>query len=252
MSVRMEIDANVATITLDRPDQRNALTPNMLEQMEECVASASARGARAVVIRGEGRVFSAGFDLGVCVDDEPALGRLLEGLQRVIEAMRASEALVVIAAHGAAIAGACAIAAAGDLVVADEGAKLGYPVVLLGISPAVSAPTLGGAVGWGRARELLLDPGLIDARAAHRIGLVHDLVRTREDVGARAQAWAERLAAKPGAGLTATKAWLREIDRRGRTGLSRAALDASLALVGSEEQRRLLAAAWMKRGSSKG
>jgi methylglutaconyl-CoA hydratase len=155
--------------------------------------------------------------------------------------MRACEVPVVAAAHGAAIAGACALLAGADVVVADQEAKLGYPVVRLGISPAVSAPTLAGAIGPGRARERLLDPGLIDGREGHRIGLVHELAATREEVLGRAREIALGLAGKPRGGVRATKRWLIEIERRmGASAIDREGLEASLGLVGSEEQRRLL------------
>src|SRR5690606_29099547 len=113
--------------------------------------------ARTLLLCGEGRVFCAGFDLDACRGEggDDALRRLLRGLSAAIAGLRAQERPVVVAAHGAAIAGGCALLGSADVVVADAGAKLGYPVARLGISPAVSAPFLAPAVGAGAGRRLL-------------------------------------------------------------------------------------------------
>src|SRR5690606_9036453 len=84
-------------------------------------------GARALLLCGEGPVFCAGFDLDTCRGEggDEALRRLLRGLSGAIAGLRAQERPVVVAAHGAAIAGGCALLGGADVVVADAGAKLG-------------------------------------------------------------------------------------------------------------------------------
>ncbi len=143
--IRTETDGGVRTIVLDRPEKRNALTPAMLDDLAAGVRAVTLgkgddAGVRAVLIRGEGRCFCAGFDLDLCRDDGPeqaVMKSFLAGLSDAIVAMRACPRPVVIAAHGAAIAGGCALLGGADLVVADRDAKLGYPVVRLGVSPAI-------------------------------------------------------------------------------------------------------------------
>lgn len=233
---------------LARAEARNALTPGMLGEVRGAIESVGAdAGIGAVVLAGEGPVFCAGFDLAMCRDsaDGSVMRELLTGLDGVVRAMRACAVPVVVAAQKAAIAGACAIVAAADFAVADRGARFGYPVVLLGISPGVSAPTLMPGVGTGVARKLMLDPGLIGAEEAFRVGLVSDLVDSAEEVGTRAMAVAAGVAGKPRAGVAATKSWLNRLDGGDAGGGE--GLACSLGLTGCEEERELLERFWTGR-----
>lgn len=250
--IRVEQDGGVRVVTLDRPDKRNAMTPDML--CELCGAFTSRPGdeqeTRAVLLRGEGRVFCAGFDLDLCRDDGPeqqVMRTFLVSLSAVIERMRRTDVPVVLAAHGAAIAGGCALLGGADVVVADRGAKLGYPVVRLGISPAVSAPFLLEGAGAGATRRRLLDPELFDGAAGARIGLVHELVDEREDVAARAHEIAHDLASKPPLAMKATKKWALEVSGEAKmAGRAARALDASVSLVTGDEAVGRLRALWKK------
>ncbi len=229
-------------IVFDRPERRNALTPDALE---EAIAHVGAfnddEGAKALVLRGEGKVFCAGFDLEMCLHDESVLPALLRGLSALVRAMRRSPKPVVVAAHSAAIAGGCALLGGADLVVTNRDAKLGYPVVPLGISPAVSAPTLAMSVGLRATRERLLDPVLVSGDEARRIGLADFSVELPEDVVPRAQIEAIKLGSKAPWAFSATKLWLNEIEGSDRDHLLDSALEASLSLVGSAEERERLA-----------
>lgn len=245
--IRVELIDRVATVTLDRAEKRNALTPEMLRHLVQGVRSIAPLDAACVVVRGEGRAFCAGFDLSLCEGDPEGgvMRSLLTGLSEAIVALRAQPRPVVIAAHGAAIAGGCALLGAADLVVTNSDAKLGYPVVRLGVSPAVSAPFLRLLVGDGPARERLLDPGTISGAEAHRLGLVSHLAATPEEVLPIAQALARDLAGKPVGAIAATRAWLQEIEALGQW--PERARDISVQLTGGEEERRLLPAAWSTR-----
>ena len=238
--IRAEHEGGITRLVLSRPDKRNALTPHMLDTLRAHASDAARSGA--VVLCGEGPVFCAGFDLGMCAEapDGSAMRALLTGLSGVIRALRDLPIPVVAAVQGAAIAGGCALLGGADIVVCDRRAKLGYPVLRIGVSPAVSDPFLRLAVGDGPCRTRLLDPDLITGEQAARLGLVHDLVDRPEDVTPRALDWARTLAGKPREAFSATKAWLREIESI--TTADRA-LEASLALTGSDEEQRLLAAA---------
>ncbi len=240
--IQSEPRGSVAILRFDRADKRNALTPKMLGSLASHIDTAGS--AHAIVLSGVGEAFCAGFDLSLCRDDPGVLGQLLAGLSRVVRLLRQSPAPIVISAHGAAIAGGCALLGGGDIVVTTQAAKIGYPVVRLGISPAVSAPTLRCAVGDGHARARMLDSGLIDGRRALAIGLAHECVDTAAACEARAIAIAEELAAKPRHALAYTKRWLNEIDGTGRDDAYAAALEVSQSLVGGEEERERLEQLW--------
>jgi len=238
--------ATVAVVTMDRQEKRNALTPDLLEniaQVADLVHAGEGR-AQAVVLAGAGKAFCAGFDMELCRDDEMAMADLLTRLLKAVRALRRLTVPVVAAAHGAAIAGGCALLSGCDFVVTDEHAKLGYPVVKLGVSPAVSSTTLRLAVGDGAARRLMLDPGLISGAEAHRIGLAHECVSSPGDVASCAMELASGLARKPHHAMVATKRWLNEIDGSVDDDLHESALRASLALAGGPEERARLEAMW--------
>lgn len=239
--------APVGEIVLDRPEKRNALTPAMLDAIIRAAAELDADPSiRAIVLRGEGAMFCAGFDLSLCRDDSSTLRDLLTGLSRAVRALRRTSKPVVIAAHAGAIAGGCALLGGGDFIITDQAAKLGYPVLRLGISPAVSAPTLRLNLAGRHARERLLDTQLISGIEAGRIGLADRVVDIAEDVVPRAQIEAAKLAVKPAGAIAATKRWLNEIEGTLGDDEFEHSLAASLALVGSDEERRLLEAMWAR------
>lgn len=231
----------IAVIRLSRPEKRNAMTPEMLRELLAAIQQPP-DGTRALVICGVGAAFCAGFDLAMCKADTSGktMRELLSGLSACVRWMRASALPIVVAAHGSAIAGGCALVAAADVVVADRGCKLGYPVVRIGVSPAVNAPFVNEALGPGRSRERLLDTALV--RAEHADGLVHELVDGPADVLARAMAVAGQLAAKGPAAIAATKKLLADIAATRSMDAAERSLAASLSLVGGDEERRMLGA----------
>lgn len=249
-------EGGVRVLTLDRAERRNALTPEMLGALNGAIRASA--GVRAVALVGAGAVFCAGFDLKMCAADATGatLRSLLSGLSEAIRGLRALGAPVVVGAHGAAIAGGAALLGGGDVVVSEAGAKIGYPVARIGVSPAVSAAFLRESVG-GRVRGRLLDPELIDGRRAHEIGLVHELAADGASVRARAIEIAGALGEKPGRGVAATKRWLDEI-AASETALGAdaagASLEASLSIVGNDEERARLEAMWgeTKKGDGDG
>jgi enoyl-CoA hydratase/carnithine racemase len=241
--VRTSEDGSVLVVRFARGEKRNALTPSMIDGAREAIERTGA-GVRAIVLSGEGPAFCAGFDLSACKDDAGLLGTLLSGLAAFVGAMRDCPRPVVVSAHGAAIAGGCALLAGADAVVTDRSARLGYPVVRLGISPAVSGPMLRLATGDGPARARLLDSGLIDGAAAVRVGLAHECVDRADACEARALAIARELADKPAHALSATKRWLNAVDGSDARASRDEALRASLALLDGAEGRALLAAVW--------
>lgn len=244
-------DAHILEIILNRPDKRNALTPDMLRAIRAHI-DAPPSAARAILIRANGRAFSAGFDLHLCRDDPNALEQLLRELGALLHSIRTSPLPVIIGAHTAAIAGASAILAAADLVIADQHAKLGYPVVRIGLSPAISAPALIDATTHNAARARLLNPELTTPSDSDFRGNFRGIFRgfitvdTPEDVTPRAQTEAALLAAKPPHALAQTKRWLNTLDSTLKQHLSAAALNASLTTTNTPEQHTLLARALEK------
>ena len=281
-------DARIRTITFNRPERRNALTPEMLDRLAHALdlgqpgqggghlahkgdaTNKSQTGQTpalpepigCVLVQGEGKVFCAGFDLSLCKDspDGSVMRSLLTTLDKAAKAMRACPVPVVVACQGAAIAGGCALVAASDIAIADRNARLGYPVVLLGISPAVSAPTLIPRIGPGSARSRMLDPGLLPGEQALQTGLVHELVEQATDVPLRAKEVAAAIASKPARAMAATKHWLNTLEQsdpplqrsdRDHPDLETGSdgLAVSLNLTGSVEEQNLLGAYWIHRES---
>ncbi len=238
--IRTAIQDTIYCVTLDRPDQRNALTPEMSDALVRAIQSCPS-SARTLLLCGNGPVFCAGFDLPLCNQhpDGSMLRHLLKSLSEAITSLRKLHCPVVVAAQGGAIAGGCALLTAADHVVADTRAKFGYPVHRLGLSPAVSLPTLAQAIGTGAIRPLAVDSQLIDGRRAKEICLIHTLVETAAEVLPCAMQVAVELSFKPPHAMTATRNWIAKVAQINETtGL--AALHASLATAGTVEQVEML------------
>jgi enoyl-CoA hydratase/carnithine racemase len=154
---------------------------------------------------------------------------------------------IIAAVEGPALAGGCALLSACDFVVVAEGALLGYPVHRIGVSPAVTTPTLLAAIGSGAARSLLFAGELLDAKRSVEIGLA---TRTAAAGEARrhARALAEALATKGHAAMRATKRWLNELDGTDRDDAFDRAAAVSVEVSEGEEARAMLAAFWSSRG----
>lgn len=243
--IRCEVDGAIARITLDRAEKRNALTPGMLHELTAFTAGLGG-DVRVIVVSGEGASFCAGFDLTLCKDDAGVMAELLTNLSLAIRALRRAAAPVVLCAHGAAVAGGCALLGGADVVVTERGAKLGYPVVKLGVSPAVTSATLVQAIGAGGVRRRLLDPALFSGEDAVREGLAHYCEGDADAARARAEEIVQGFAAKPPHSVRVTKRWINELDGSYDDGTIGAALEASLALAGGDEERAHLDALWKK------
>jgi enoyl-CoA hydratase/carnithine racemase len=233
-------------ITLARPQQRNALTPEMLTDLLQAIQNTPA-AARTLLLDGDGKTFCAGFDLERSQGQAgiEVVRALLIGLSAVVQALSRLHIPVVMAVQGAAIAGGCALLGGADAVVTHAEAQFGYPAARLGLSPAVSAPTLAQHIGSGPARALQLDGGLISGQRAYAIGLATHL-SDRDALLHTALSVATQLAAKPPAALAHTRHLLQSLTPalQPESGLLQAALDASLHGTGSDEQISLLAKAW--------
>lgn len=212
----LEVDGVVATLTLNRPEQRNALSLELLEGLHERVGELESMSDISVlVMTGIGRSFCAGMDLKeVLIEDgvDWAGRRLLESLARLTIRIRRLPAVVLAAVNGAAIGGGCGLSCVADVSVTHADAGLGFPEVDLGICPAVVSPWLVRKIGIGRARRVLLSGGLMSGSEAYAIGLVDHVAADRAGFEALAGEIAARLAGGGARAMRATRGLLNELD----------------------------------------
>ena len=200
-------DRGVATITVDRPEQLNALTAETLEAVEEALDEAAERDARALVIAGAGDdAFVAGADISHMVDlSTPEAQAYAELGHRVASAIETFPAPTVAAVDGYAFGGGCELALACDLRVAAESAVLGQTEIDLGIIPGWGGTQrLPALVGDEVARRLIFLGERIDAAEAAEVGFVGEVV-AYEAFDDRIDELAGELAAKPATALRAAK-----------------------------------------------
>ena len=234
--------AGIIQISLNRPDARNALNFELIEQLEHAVKTVAANSAaRVLVLSGNGKSFCAGMDLRGVLNDAQKMGLMLHGLARVGLALRKLSIPVIAKVQGAAVGGGCGLVVACDFAFTHEQAKLGYPEVDLGVCPAVVAPFLISKVGAGRARALLLAGGLVDGKEAVRIGLATHLVSV-DELDSATTDFAQKLSTGGPNAIATTKRWLHELDGLlDESTLSKAADLSATIIAGNEAQERLRA-----------
>lgn len=218
--VRFERDGNVVTLTLDRPDERNALSTQA--QWDEIVAACERVRAdpsvRCVIITGAGSAFSAGGNVKDMRDKKGIAGGspyqisegYLGGIQRIPMALHALEVPTIAAVNGAAVGAGCDLACMCDIRIASERARFAESFVKLGIIPGDGgAWLLQRAVGYARAAELSFTGDMIDAATALSMGLVSRVV-AHDALMTETRALAARIAANPAPALRMAKRLLRQ------------------------------------------
>jgi methylglutaconyl-CoA hydratase len=245
--VRLELRQPCVTLTLADPDRRNALSTAMFDALEAGVAAVGRHESSWILrIRGEGPAFCAGFDLGACIADRTLLATFIRRLSRLNRTIRRLRQVVVVEVHGAALAGGCALLSACDFVCVAPDATLGYPVHRIGVSPAVSLPTLTSATG-GSARPLTLGGDLIDGPSALRIGLATHCAPSPDRLPALVDELVEQLASKGRVALGATKRWLNELDGSLHDQAFERTAEGSAALCAGDECVSMLNTFWNTR-----
>ncbi len=206
----------IATLTLNRPEKRNALNGALVQALKDGLARAAADDdVRVVALAGAGKDFCSGADLAELeristmgekenLEDARSLGALFQQ-------MRALPKPVVAVVRGRALAGGCGLASACDLVVARDDAEFGYPEVHLGFVPALVMTILRRRMGEGVAFELVAQGDRFDVHEARRLGLVNR-VWAADEFEAEAQRYLTALARKPASALRLTKSLLYELD----------------------------------------
>ena len=179
--VLFAIDGNVARITLNRPEKRNALNEALISGIKSALRKANAeKEVRVVVITGAGQDFCSGADLEALRKiSEASVSENVEdarSLMELFEVIRQVPVPVVAAVQGRALAGGCGLASACDLVLAANSARFGYPEVKIGFVPAMVLAILRRNVSEKRAFELLTRGAEISAGEAKQIGLVNQVL----------------------------------------------------------------------------
>lgn len=189
--------SGVATVTIDRPDARNALNGTVRSDLKRVMAAIDdADDIRVVVLTGsdDAKAFVAGADISDLRERGPLEQREAGARPRVYEAVATLGVPVIGRINGHALGGGCELAQACDFRIASEYAKLGQPEVTLGLMPGGGATQrLPRLVGDGQARRLILTGEIIDAEEAARIGLVEEVVDHAE-LDDRVYELAERIA----------------------------------------------------------
>ncbi len=199
-TLRYEVsEAGVATIALDQPDTRNALSNELLDELIAALRQARDDDAvHCVVLTStHDRVFSAGANLGGFAADVPLVHKYF-GTERFPELFALLGELgkpSLCAANGHVLAGSLGVALACDLIIAKQGARFGTPEINVGVFPFMIMALIYRNVGRKKTNELLLLGEQISAEEAERIGIVNRVVAPEEFDGA-VQEWAEKLAAK--------------------------------------------------------
>src|SRR6267143_2163755 len=200
----------ITVVTLNRPERRNALTIELLNELIAAIKVASSEPhERVLILRGAGVAFCTGLDLKQAADQREAHATA-ELVAKTLITLSQTRLITIAAVHGVAVAGGAGIMSACDFVVAAERTKIGYPEVRRGLVAGLVMTFLRRQVGERSMRELLFSSELIDAQRAKEIGLVNRVV-ARDDVMSEAQRFAESvLQGAPGA-LAQTKRLVDEL-----------------------------------------
>jgi enoyl-CoA hydratase/carnithine racemase len=175
--VSLRLDRDVAWIEFGDPAARNLLTVPLLDAVPPALAEAARRGARVVVLRGRGPVFSAGYDIAqIPADlfDADPRAALAHPFERCMRAVVDCPLPTLAAVNGHAVGGAVELAISCDLRIARSGARFGITAARLGlVYPHTGLEKLVRVVGAANARRLLFTGDLVEAEEARHVGLVH-------------------------------------------------------------------------------
>jgi len=170
----------ITVLTLNRPERRNSLTIELLNELIAAIKVASdQREERVLILRGAGAAFCTGLDLKEAADQTKAHATA-EGVAKTLITLAETRLVTIAAVHGAAVAGGAGIMSACDFVVAAEKTKIGYPEVRRGLVAGLVMTFLRRQVRERHLRELVLGGELIDAERAREIGLVNRVVAPNE------------------------------------------------------------------------
>jgi len=207
-TLTLEFTGQLATLTLNRPDKRNAINSRMVSEMQSALDEIENGHSRVAIITGAGKSFCAGMDLEMLsdianqssaenMDDSRRMGKMFRRIWSFSKPL-------IAAVNGAALAGGCGIATLCDFTLAVPEAKFGYTEVKIGFLPAIVSVFLTRQIGDKQARNLLLTGRLVEAAEALRLGLITEMV-PRERLMQRAHELADVLIAASPVSLTRAK-----------------------------------------------
>jgi methylglutaconyl-CoA hydratase len=200
----------ITVVTLNRPERRNALTLELLTELQAAVKVVSDQPQeRVLILRGAGAAFCTGLDLKEAADHTKAHATA-EMVANTLIAISQTRLVTIAAVHGAAVAGGAGIMSACDFVVAAERTKIGYPEVRRGLVAGLVMTFVRRQAGERNMRELLLGSELIDAERAKQIGLVNRVVAP-DDVMSEAQKFAQSVLQGAPDALAQTKQLIDEL-----------------------------------------
>ncbi len=211
--VQLAYDSGIATITLNRPDKRNAISFELIDDLLGALKEVETSDAIVLIVTGAGKAFSAGMDLE---NLKALIGRTPEqNLQdsemmvRMFRTLYEFPKVTIAAVNGPAIAGGTGLALLCDFTLSVPEAKFGYTEVRIGFVPAIVSTFLLRQTGEKQARDLLLTGRIIGAEEAARMGLVNEIVAP-ESLMSRARKLAALLMENSPASLRATKKLLND------------------------------------------
>lgn len=204
-NIKVEIEAPIAVITLDRPKVLNALSPDLIRELSEALGELDKDDkVRAVVLTGGPKVFAAGADIGDMAE-RTAVDQLRRDQTGRWAGIAAFTKPLIAAVNGYALGGGCELALMCDMIIAGDTARLGQPEINLGIIPGA-----GGTQRWPRtvgkyaAMEAMLSGAAVTAKRAHELGLVNKVVPAEMSIQV-AKRTAKQLAEKPPLALRMAK-----------------------------------------------
>jgi methylglutaconyl-CoA hydratase len=207
-TIQLTYDSGTATITLNRPDKRNAISHELVAEVMSALDEVEKSPAHVLVLTGAGRAFCAGMDLD---ELKSLLGRTQEehlkdsaNMAALFRRLYDFPKPTIAAVNGAAVAGGTGLATMCDFTIAAPNAKFGYTEVRIGFVPAIVSAILVWQVGHKIARDLLLTGRQFDANEAHRLGLVTEVVES-DELMPRVRELATELMANSPLSLRATK-----------------------------------------------
>lgn len=252
-TILLEADpaSGVAQVTFNRPEVRNALNLDMVQELHAALEALALRGdVKALVFTGAGeKAFLGGADIAELRDRGrlDALRRINSALFRAIEQFPAP---TIAAIRGFALGGGCELAAACDLRVCGESARLGQPEVTLGILPGAGATyRLPKLIGLGRARDLIFTGRMVDAQEALLMGLVNRVVPD-EDVLVAARALAAEIAGNSALAVRLAKYAL-NASHEASTDAAQALESVAQAVLFEDEEKRARMTAFLEKRRKK-
>ena len=206
-----QVEQGIARITLNRPEKRNALNPELIAELQKAVQDSD----RLILLTGAGNDFCSGADLSGLQNQADA--NVLDHMASAREmadlfiAMRRYPHPIIAAVRGRALAGGCGLATAADIILASESAQFGYPEVNIGFVPAMVMAILRRCVSEKRAFELITTGDVVSAQTAFDYGLVNR-VFADETFDVDVHAFASKLASKSQSALMLSKRLLYHMD----------------------------------------